>query len=73
MPVSSSVVTTVQALLDAAGLVVSEQEFQSFIETYPLMREGADRLYLEELRYEEPVGVFAPFMGSSSDETGTTR
>ncbi len=73
MPVPPDVAATVRVLLDAAGLSVSAQEFQSFVDTYPLMRDGADRLYIEELRYEEPVGVFAPFAGASRDETGAAR
>lgn len=73
MPVPSDVVSTVRTLLNAAGLTVSEEELQSFVETYPLMREGADRLYIEELRYEEPAAIFAPLAVVRGGKAGGGR
>jgi hypothetical protein len=55
---STSVEVTVQALLDAAKLTVSADEFQLFVNTYPQMRAGADGMYLTETRYEEPGLTF---------------
>ncbi|MHB8576895.1 MAG: hypothetical protein ACYDCQ_16400 [Dehalococcoidia bacterium] len=52
--------TTVKVLLQAQGLVVSDEEFERFVKMYPLMREGADSLYIAETRYEEPAAVFRP-------------
>lgn len=52
--------TTIKALLDAAGLRVSEDEFQLFVRIYPAMRAGADSLYLPETRYEDPALIFDP-------------
>ena len=50
--------TTVRALLDAAGLTVSDEEFELFCRVYPGMRTGADRMYLAETRTEEPALIF---------------
>lgn len=55
----ATVETTVRALLDAAKLTVSDEEFQLFVRVYPAMRAGADSLYIPETRYEEPVLVFS--------------
>ncbi len=52
--------TTVRALLQAQRLEVSEAEFARFVQMYPTMREGADRLYIPEVRYEEPSPIFTP-------------
>ena len=60
MPVPDNVEATVRALLDVAGLPVSDEEFESLVEAYPTLREAADRLYLEEVRYEEPALIFTP-------------
>ena len=51
---STSVEVTVQALLEAAKLTLSPDEFQLFVKVYPQMRAGADEMYLAETRYEEP-------------------
>ncbi|MCY4456031.1 MAG: hypothetical protein OXC56_06945 [Chloroflexi bacterium] len=60
MPVPDNVEATVRALLDVAGLPVSDEEFESLVEAYPTLREATDRLYLEEVRYEEPALIFTP-------------
>lgn len=60
MPVPDNVEATVRALVDAAGLPVSDEEFQSLVDGYPTLRELADRLYIEEVRYEEPALIFTP-------------
>ena len=60
MPVPDNVEATVRALLDAAGLPVSDEEFASFVDAYPTLREATDKLYLEEVRYEEPALIFTP-------------
>jgi hypothetical protein len=56
----TDVETTVKALLDAAGLKVSQEEFQLFCRIYPPMRAGADGLYIPETRYEDPALIFDP-------------
>ncbi len=60
MPVPDNVEATVRALIDAAGLPLSDEEFESLVEGYPTLREQADRLFIEEVRYEEPALIFAP-------------
>jgi len=50
--------TTVKALLDAAQLTVSDEEFQMFAKVYPAMRAGADAMYIPETRYEDPALIF---------------
>jgi len=50
--------TTVQALLDAAQITMSDEELHLFVKVYPTLREGADDLYLPETRHEEPSLVF---------------
>ncbi len=50
--------TTVKALLDAAQLKVSDEELELFVRIYPGLREGADRLYIPETRYENPALIF---------------
>ena len=54
----ADVENTVRVLLEAAGLMVSEEEFQTFVRMYPNVRKGADSLYIEETRYEEPSLIF---------------
>ena len=60
MPVPENVEGAVRALVDAAGLTVSDEEFDSFVAMYPTLREAADGLYIEEVRYEEPALIFTP-------------
>ncbi len=55
-----SVETTVRVLLHSQGLTVSDEEFARFVRFYPAMREGADKLYIPETRYEEPAPLFTP-------------
>ena len=58
MPQATNVETTVRILLEAAGLPVSDEELAQYIALYPTLRAGADRLYMEEVRYEEPALLF---------------
>ena len=51
-------VTTVKALLDAAQLKMSQEEFDLFVRTYPALRAGADGLYIPETRYEDPALIY---------------
>jgi len=51
---------TVRALLEAAGIPASEDETAKFVEMYPALRSGADALYADEWRYEEPALRFTP-------------
>jgi hypothetical protein len=60
MPEPIDTATQVRVLLDAAGIKPSDEEFQGFVQAYPVLRAGADALYLEETRYEEPALVFTP-------------
>jgi hypothetical protein len=55
---SVDVETTVKALLDAAQLKMSDEEFQLFARIYPQMRAGADAMYIPETRYEDPALIF---------------
>jgi hypothetical protein len=50
--------TTVRALLGAAGLSLSDEQVARYVRIYPILREGADRLFIAEARYEEPAVVF---------------
>jgi hypothetical protein len=54
----TDVETTVKALLDAAQLRMSDEEFQLFVKIYPPMRAGADSMYIPETRYEDPALIF---------------
>jgi hypothetical protein len=56
----TGVETTVKALLDAAQLTVSDDEFEMFVRIYPELRKGADGLYIREARYEDPALIFDP-------------
>ena len=51
-------VTTVKALLDAAQLKMSQEEFDLFVRSYPALRAGADGLYIPETRYEDPALIY---------------
>jgi hypothetical protein len=55
--------TIVKALLDAAQLNVSDDEFLRFARVYPVMRAQADALYLPELEPEAPCLHFDPTVG----------
>ena len=54
----TDVPTTVKALIDAAHLHMSDEEFELFVRMYPAMRAGADGLYIPETRYEDPALIF---------------
>ncbi|GAA1653512.1 hypothetical protein GCM10009744_52050 [Kribbella alba] len=56
-PDSGAIVT---AILSAAQLTVSEQEYATFVKDYPLIRQAADALYLPELDPDEPAIRFDP-------------
>jgi hypothetical protein len=60
MPVPENVEAAVRAMVEAAGLKISEEEFNSFVSMYPTLREAADGLYIEAVRYEEPALIFTP-------------
>ncbi len=51
-------VTTVKALLDAAQLKMSQEEFDLFVRIYPALRAGADAMYIPETRYEDPALIY---------------
>jgi hypothetical protein len=55
--------TIVRALLDAAQLTVSDDEFERFVTVYPIMRAQADAMYLPELEPEAPCLHFDPTVG----------
>ncbi len=60
MPEPTDVTATVKGMLEAAGITCSDEEFEGFVKAYPLLRAGADSLYVEEVRYEEPALIFTP-------------
>ena len=60
MPQASDTDATVRALLEAAEIPASEEEIAKFVEMYPALRSGADALYADEWRYEEPALRFTP-------------
>jgi hypothetical protein len=47
-------------LLETANLIVSDEEFTIFAESYPILRSQADGLYLPHLDSEEPAVSFDP-------------
>lgn len=64
MPVTTeNSAAVVRALLDAAQLTVSDEEFERFVAIYPIMRAQADALYLPELESEAPCLHFDPTVG----------
>ncbi len=67
MPEATNVETTVRVLLEAAGLPVTDEELAQYVALYPTLRAGADRLYMEEVRYEEPALLFRA--GATREET----
>ena len=60
MPQATDVEATVRAFLEAAGIAPSDEELAKFVEMYPALRKGADKLYGDEWRDEEPALLFAP-------------
>lgn len=50
----------VTALLAAAQLTISAEEKEQIVHDYPLLRAGADALYLPELEAYEPALKFNP-------------
>ncbi len=57
---TTDVPTKVRALLEAAQLKLSDEEFDLFVRMYPTMRAAADSMYIPEARYEEPALMFDP-------------
>ncbi len=60
MPEPKDVRAAVTAAVEAAGLPLTDAELDAFISIYPALRAGADSLYIEAVRYEEPALVFTP-------------
>jgi hypothetical protein len=53
--------TTVRALLDAAGLYPPEEDVDALVQGYSRTRQMAALLFtVEEARYEPPASVFRP-------------
>jgi hypothetical protein len=51
---------TVTNLLSMARLTVSDDEKATFVRDFPLIREGADALYLPDIEFDEPAVKFNP-------------
>lgn len=60
MPEPRDVRAFVRAAVEAAGLPVSEEEYEEIVVNYPALRADADRLYIEAARYETPAQIFSP-------------
>jgi hypothetical protein len=58
--------TAVKVLLDAANIGVSDEEFEMFTESYPVLRAQADGLYLPHLEAEDPALSFDPTAGTAA-------
>ena len=52
--------TIVRALLDAAGLTVSDDELAGFVRMYPILRSQSDALYRLDMEPEAPALHFDP-------------
>ncbi|MBO0813332.1 MAG: hypothetical protein J2P23_14990 [Microlunatus sp.] len=50
----------VTGLLAAAGLTVSADEKAQMIKDFPMLRAGADALYMPQLEFVEPAAKFEP-------------
>ena len=57
--------TTVRMLLKAAGLNLTEEQIEGYVRIYPILREGADSLYIPEARYESPALIFSAAISPS--------
>jgi len=57
--------TTVRALLNAAGLHLTEEQIAGYVRVYPTLREMADSLYISEARYESPALIYSAAIGPS--------
>ena len=68
MPQPADVETTVRGLLEAAGIAASDEERAKFVEMYPALRAGADKLYSDEWRYEEPALLFTPVPPANAED-----
>lgn len=66
MPEPKDVRAAVTAAVEAAGLPVTDAELAAFVDLYPVLRAGADSLYIEAVRYEEPALVFTPVAPAKS-------
>jgi hypothetical protein len=52
--------TAMKVLLETAKVTVSEEEFEKFVDIYPVLRAQADGLYLPHLEDEAPAVSFDP-------------
>lgn len=60
---TTSAETTITVMLEAAGLTVSPEEFQTFVDAYPAHRVALDKLYsVPMVKEEEPQLVFSPYV-----------
>lgn len=49
----------VRDTLAEAGFSLTEEQIQTFVQAYPLIRAGADSLFaVKEARYEEPAVIY---------------
>ena len=53
--------TAVRVLLKAAGMNLTEEQIAGYVRIYPILREGADSLYIPEARYESPAVIFSAY------------
>ncbi len=60
---SGDTATVVGALLDAAGLTVSDDELAGFVRMYPILRGQADALYRADMEPEAPALHFDTTVG----------
>jgi hypothetical protein len=51
--------TKVRAVLETAGLNVSDEELAVFVRMYPKIRTVADSLYIPETEYEDSALIFS--------------
>jgi hypothetical protein len=58
--------TTVRALLKASGLNLTEEQIAGYVRVYPVLRAGADSLYIPEARYESPALIYSAAVDAAS-------
>jgi hypothetical protein len=56
---------TVRALLKASGLNLTDEQIAGYVRVYPVLRAGADSLYIPEARYETPALIFSAALESA--------
>jgi hypothetical protein len=64
--VTNDATAAVTWLLTTANLTVSDQEFEKFTQSYLVLRNQADGLYLPDLDPEEPALSFDPTVDSTA-------